>query len=258
MNAIQKTNNRMSVKNLLQRLMFLMVAMMASMALVACLEDEGNDPDDPDNGGGGGTVSGKRIKTMVISAEKPVDGPVRNEYIYNSDGTLKQVDAYDNTSKLVLQSVFTSNSDGTHKKQVGTYFAYLPGTVVELNYTYDGNKKPLKTEGTTTINGVVGGTLTIDYTFQNGRKISQIQKTMVTGMGVVQQMEYEFSYDANGRRTKTVMTSMGITVEYTRTYNSDGTLQKVTYNDGDGVKKTHTFTWENGKMAFNWDDYADV
>jgi hypothetical protein len=43
---------------------------------------------------------------------------------------------------------------------------------------------------------------------------------------------------------------------FTRTYNSDGTLQKIHCpNSYHGGSETHTFTWENGKEAYNYDIY---
>jgi hypothetical protein len=234
----------MSVKILLQRMMFLMVAIMASMALVACLEDEGNDPDDPDNGGGG--ISGKRVKTRVRTSTMPISDWTKMEYSYNSDGTLKQVDWYDASSKLVRKEVITSNPDGTWNKRVAT--DYVNGGEVITNFTHDANKKPLKATGTTSVAGVVV-TSTIDYTFQNGRKIREKQVT-----GSMTETLFEFSYDTDGKRTKTIATmSYGVTVEYTRTYNSDGTLQKLNYTTGN-QPFTETFTWENGKTTVNMDD----
>ena len=46
---------------------------------------------------------------------------------------------------------------------------------IVLNHTYDGNKKLLKIQGSTYFNDVEVGTTTFDFTFQNGRKISQKQ-----------------------------------------------------------------------------------
>ena len=49
------------------------------------------------------------------------------------------------------------------------------------------------------------------------------------------------------------------TRKFTRTYNSDGTLQKVTTDGYAGFQHTNytvTYTWENGKTTVNTDDYA--
>ena len=101
-------------------------------------------------------------------------------------------------------------------------------------------------------NGVEVDTPSFGFSFQNGRKISQKQ-TVSAGL-VVQEIQTEFSYDSNGRRTKAISTPLiGIKVEYTRTYNSDGTLQNVKYFDGYN-QVTMTFTWENGKTTVNMDD----
>jgi hypothetical protein len=248
----KKTDERKSVKFFLKRFMMLMAVIVAAMmTFSACIEDdnEGDENGNNGNGNGGGGVTGKRIKTMVHSSG---EGPVRFEYSYNSDGTTKQVDAYDAASKLVMRDVITCNPDGTWKILEQTDLAYS-GTVLVLNHTYDANKKPQSINGTTYLDGTPIGTTTFSFTFQNGRKVSQ--KQTVTAMGVLaQEVNSEFQYDANGRRTKTISTPrVGVKVEYTRTaYNPDGTLKTITVSGGQSF--TITFTWEDGKSTVNMDD----
>ena len=248
-----KKDKRMIVRFLFQHFLMVMAALMVSMAFIACDEPDdnggGDDGGGNGNGGGGSTVvTGKRIKTIVHSS---TEGPVRFEYSYNSDGTTKQIDAYEASSKLVMRDMITCNPDGTWATLEQTDLAYA-GTVLVLNHSYDGNKKPLKIEGTLSLEGVVIGSVTFDFTFQNGRKISQ--KQVVTTMGILaQELQSEFMYDANGRRTKTIITpAIGATVEYTRTYNTDGTVQRV--NVSGTSPYTMDFTWENGNSTVNMDD----
>ena len=241
----------------LQRLLLLMAAiMMALVTFTACLEDDEKNGGGDDGGDGNGSgVSGKRVKTTVQTATHPIGGPVRSEYTYNSDGTVKQIDNYDESSKIVMRDIITNNSDGTWAKVEQTNLAYA-GMVTVLNHTYDNNKKLLKIQGSIYLNEVEVGTTTFDFTFQNGRKISQKQ-TVYSGGMLSQQLQSEFTYDSNGRRTKTIITPIvGQTVEYTRTYNSDGTLQKVNFIGGDdgNTPITMTITWENGKSTVNMDD----
>ena len=247
----KKTDERKSVKFFLKRFMMLMAVIVAAMMTFnACIEDDNEGDENGNNGNGnGGGVAGKRIKTMVHSGG---DGPVRFEYSYNSDGTTKQVDAYDAASKLVMRDVITCNPDGTWAKLEQTDLAYS-GTVLVLNHTYDANKKPLSINGKTYLGGAEIGTTTFSFTFQNGRKVSQ--KQTVTALGVLaQEVQTEFQYDANGRRTKTISTPLiGAKVEYTRTaYNPDGTLKTITVSGGQSF--TITFTWEDGKSTVNMDD----
>jgi len=246
----QKTGKSNRIKFAFYHFLMLIVAIMAAMTLATCIDPDVIDPDENgENNGGGGGNAGKRIKTMVHSSG---EGPVRFEYSYNSDGTTKQVDAYDAASKLVMRDVITCNPDGTWNKLEQTDLAYS-GTVLVLNHTYDANKKPLSINGKTYLSGTEVGTTTFSFTFQNGRKVSQ--KQTVTAMGVLaQQINTEFQYDANGRRTKTISTpSVGTKVEYTRSaYNSDGTLKTITVSGGQSF--TITFTWEEGKSTVNMDD----
>jgi hypothetical protein len=135
--------------------MIMAAIMMALVTFTAC--DENKNSEDPNgNGNGNGGVPGKRIKTIVHSS---TEGPVRFEYSYNSDGTTKQIHAYDTSSKLVMHDIITCNPDGTWAKLEQTDLAYS-GTVTVLNHTYDSNKKPLKIEGTVSLNGVQIGTTT--------------------------------------------------------------------------------------------------
>jgi hypothetical protein len=248
---------RMSVQ--LQRLLMMMATiLMAFATLIACdiLEDNNDEGGKEEEGGnGGGGVSGKRVKTTVQTATRTIGGPVRSEYTYNSDGTVKQVDNYDESSKLSMRDIITSNSDGTWAKVEQTNFAYT-GMVTVLNHSYDSNKKPLKIQGSIYMSGTEVGTTTFDFTFQNGRKISQKQ-VVYSGGAMSLQLQSEFNYDSNGRRTKTIITPLiGKVVEYTRTYNSDGTLQKVNFIGGEdgNTPITMTITWENGKSTVNMDD----
>jgi len=59
-------SNQKSISVKLQRLLMLMAAiMMALVTFTACLEDE-NDENGEDGGNGGG-VSGKRLKSYIVS-----------------------------------------------------------------------------------------------------------------------------------------------------------------------------------------------
>ena len=246
----KKTDERKSVTFFLKRFMTLMAVVVAAMmTFTACVEDDNEGGENGKENGNGGGVTGKRIKTMVHSSG---EGPVRYEYSYNSDGTTKQVDAYDASSKLVMRDVITCNPDGTWNKVEQTDLAYS-GTVLVLNHTYDANKKPLSINGKTYLGGTETGTTTFSFTFQNGRKVSQKQTVTVLGV-LAQEINTEFQYDANGRRTKTISTPIsGVKVEYTRTaYNPDGTLKTITVSGGQSF--TITFTWEDGKSTVNMDN----
>jgi hypothetical protein len=202
--------------------------------------------------GGGGGVTGKRIKTILWTSTSPIDGPVRFEHSYNSNGTTKYIDAYDESSRLVIHEIITSNPDGTWAKLEQTDI--YSGMLLVLNHTYDANKKPLKHQGTMSLNGVETGTTTFDFIFQNGRKTSQKQKVFVGGI-LVTELNTVFNYDSNGRRTTTTTTpSIGTSTTYTRTaYNSDGTLRTAQHYIGSQLI-TMTFTWENGNSTMNMDD----
>jgi hypothetical protein len=238
-----KNVNLKSISVKLQRLLMIMAAiMMALVTFTACDENES----DADENGNGGGVAGKRLKSYIVSSPENV---VRSEYSYNDDGTLKRIDNYDHvSSKLFQYVIITSFDDGTMAKQEQylTDFSF----VTVWNFSNDANKKPLKREGTTSMDGIIIGTSTADYTFQNGRKIREVVKDY---SGAVQQETlYEFSYGSNGRRTTTLQTIYGqSSSQYTRTYNSDGTLQQVT-----SPSTTITFTWENGKTTVDFDDHA--
>ena len=100
-----------------------------------------------------------------------------------------------------------------------------------------------------------------DYTYQNGRLIRVVIKIGHPGTDLYYtEILFEHNYDNNGRRISTNETHnhMGKR-QYTRTYNSDGTLQKVVYGDYEGYPKsgsTSTYTWENGKSTINEDDFG--
>ena len=74
--------------------------------------------------------------------------------------------------------------------------------------------------------------------------------------------EWLFNYDNNGRRTSTIYNynnqGVSYSMKYDRTYNTDGTVQKIThpYSFNDSRTVTQTYTWENGKTTMNYDDYA--
>lgn len=229
----------MNVKFTLKRFLVLMAAIMAAMTFTAC-PGEDSDPDGGENGSGG--VSGKRIKTVV---ETSVTGEIqRMEHTYNSNGDLTRIDRYDASSKRVAYWNITNNSDGTWAK-TESFAEYGDEVFV---YSYDANKKPIKAEGT--VNGVPS---TYEFTYQNGRRVRAVLRI---GSSVA---TFENNYDNNGRRTTTTETlSAAGTQQYTRTYNSDGTLQKITatgYSLIPNSGSTETYTWENGKRSFNDDDY---
>jgi hypothetical protein len=228
------------------------------MTLTACIEDDNGTGDGDENGNGGnsgGGVSGKRIKKMAQTTG-PADGMYRQEYSYNSDGTIKRVDGYDEASKLIMYFHVTHNPDGTKAKEEA-YNAADNSRNYVFTYTYDTNKKPKKAEGAYYAGEVQYGTVTVDYTFQNGRKTREVL-TSTSGFTPMN-VRYDYSYDSSGKRTATVEThSITGTRQYTRAYNSDGTLQKVTYpygyNNSDNRTVTKTYTWEKGKSAINDDD----
>jgi len=247
MESIKLNQKRMSVQ--IQRLLMMMVAIIvASMTVIACSEDENSDENNEENGGngGGGVVAGKRLKSYIVSSP---ENTTRSEYSYNNDGTLKRIDNYyHESSKLFQYVIVTSNSDGTVAKQ--EQYLVDVSLITVWNFSYDANKKPLKRQGTSSMDGVEIGTSTVDYTFQNGRKTRDVVKDY-SGIVLQQETLREYSYGSNGRRTTTIQTINGNTLQYTRTYNSDGTLQKVTSSS-----ITITFTWENGKPPHDFDDYA--
>ena len=246
---------RMSVQ--MQRLLMMMATiMMAFATLTACevLEDNNDENGKEEEGGnGGGGVSGKRLKTVLVTE---ASGEIqRSEMTYNNDGSVKRSDVYDASSKLTSYTIFTNNSDGTYKKTE----TFAPFGNQVLVYTYDSNKKPIKAEGTIQ-NSEGEFPIIYDYTFQNGRLIRQVIKVGNHGAPGYSEVKYEPEYDSNGRRTTTTEThSIVGTRKYTRTYNSDGTLQKVIAGDYAGYANTgftDTYTWENGKTTFNFDDFS--
>ena len=253
----QEKSKRTGVKFSFQSMLMLMAAiMMALVTLTACPVDDENedDPDEIENGENGG-VAGKRIITQLITW---ATGEIaREEYSYNSDGSLKQIDQYDAASRLVQYSIFTNNPDGTHAKYE-LYTAVGNTSNLSLNqtcyYSYDANKKPQKGEVTFHLPEMQNMSMTFVFSFENGRKVRE-----VISMNDVLVQQFDFSYDNRGKRTKTTEThfTQG-TRNFTRTYNSDGTLQKVTaeaYSNYQGSEHTQTFTWENGKTTVNYDDY---
>jgi len=82
------------------------------------------------------------------------------------------------------------------------------------------------------------------------KKVKEVMTTnMTTGYDV-----FTYNYDSQGRRTTTIGTvysESGIfSTTYTRTYNTDGSIQKVTFPlDGfDPTPVTLKYTLENGKI----------
>ena len=243
----QEKSRRTSVKFSFQSMLMLMAAiMMAFATLTSCDEDEdpSDDPDEIENGNNG-SVAGKRLKTWTITYDNSVS---RGEYTYNSDGSLKQVDYYDANSNRVSYDIITNNPDGTTAKSENIN---PDGNVVTV-YTYDPNKKPKSAQS---IQHSSMGETSISYTwtFQNGRLIRYVQS--YTGGESI----FEPKYDSQGKRTTTTETHNTLgTCEYTRTYNSDGTLQMVSvsnYSLFPATKgRTETFIWEDGKTNNNlWD-----
>ena len=258
-NLFERKSKR--VKTFKRLLMMMAAIMMAFATLTSCDEDEdpSDDPDEIENGENGG-VAGKRIKTL-LQTTGPADGPYRLEFSYNSDGSIKQVDYYDESSKHVGYNNVTCNADGTVSREK-FYWIVGNSSNFELNYdwtyTYGSDKKPTKAEIVYYYNTVA--TENIVYTFQNGRQTRQVW-TSSSGQEVVS-IQYDFNYDNKGKRTTTTEThSMLGTRQTTRTYNSDGTLQKVTYPNGyngsDNTIITKSFTWEDGKTNYNYDDIAN-
>ena len=228
--------------------------MMALVTLTSCDEDEdpSDDPDEIENGNNGG-VAGKRIKTQ-LQTTGPMEGSIRVEWTYNSDGSIKRQDLYDASSKLVSYEIWTSNSDGTIAKD--EMYDSNNNLLQYMNYSYDANKKPLKGQGEM-YSGSVAVTWTYDYTYQNGRKIRQVMK-----VGDLTN-DYEFIYDSQGRCTGSTETTSysGQFIggrKFTRTYNTDGTIQKVTYpySSTDNTTVIQTFTWENRNTKMNYADFS--
>ena len=246
-NYLEKENVRMNVKFSMKRLLMSMTAiMMAMVTFTACEILNPKDDDENDDNGG---VAGKRLKSTIITED---GGEIQSgQYTYNSDGTLKRIDwnsgAYD---------IYTSNPDGTYQK----WENFNTNGDMVLVYSYDNNKKPLKAEGTIK-NSAGTFPITYDFTYQNGRLISHVHKMSDPSDPSYRiEITFEPKYDSNGRRTTTTETHSLVGVrQFTRTYNSDGTLQKVTTNGYTGYPTTgftQTFTWENGKSTVNFEDHA--
>ena len=251
---------RMSVQ--MQRLLMMMATiLMAFTTLTACdiLEDNNDENGKEEEGGnGGGGVSGKRIKKIEITCSKPIiNEPVRSEYSYNSDGTPKRIDDYDASSKLFSYQLFTSNSDGTVAKWV-VYSEVYPEMRIEQNWVYTSNKTVQKSKYDILNNGVIASTANILYTYENGKIIREDW----TWDGQDRHDEWICNYDSKGKRTSTTynlyIQGLSYSMTYTRTYNSDGTIQKVTYPKSveDNTLVTATYTWENGKTTMNFDDFT--
>ena len=229
-----------------------MAACMAAMTFAACIEAPANpDNGGGDNGGDDGGVSGKRVKSELIT---DADGKTqKGDYTYNNDGMLVRIDWKYSWTSAKIYDVFTNNSDGTTAKWEN-YNEY--GNQV-LTYSYDSNKKPIKATGTiTNSEGTVP--VTYDITWQNGRQTRQVMK-MRSGSSSIT-VTWDINYDSNGKRTFSTETHSTAGVrKYTRTYNSDGTVQKVivdSYSKYTGTGFTQAFTWESGKIAVNYlDDY---
>ena len=258
METIKLNPKRMSVQ--IQRLLIMMVAIIvASMTITACLEDENSDENNEENGGnGGGGVAGKRLKSSLTTCSAPGFVNSRSELTYNSDGTVKRSDTYDaSSSKLLNYFINTNNPDGTFGKVV--MYESDNTKVMEDTYYYNSNKTIQKFLSAYFQNGVKVQTVIHEFTYDNRRKISQ--KYYQEGQSAYGELTY--NYDASGRRTTTDLKyysfdpNMVLSMTYTRTYNSDGTLQKVTYPYSfvDDTPITVTFTWENGKTTYDFDMY---
>jgi hypothetical protein len=245
--------NLKSISVKLQRLLMIMAAIvMALVTFSACDDENAKEDENGENGNGSGSVAGQRVKTILITE---ASGAIqRGENTYNNDGALTRVDWYDASSTRIAYDIYTNNPDGTHNK----WESFGADGNQVIVFTYDANKKPLKAEGT--IHNSLGvHPLAYDYTYQGGRLIRVVLRMGNPGVGYIE-IKYESNYDNNGRRTTTTEThSMIGTRQYTRAYNSDGTLQKVTaeaYSGYPTTAFTQTFTWENGKTTVNFDDYS--
>ena len=245
-----------SCKFSLKHILALVAAiMMALVTFTACDVFNPDDDDDEIENGNNGGVAGKRLKTTVQTTG-PIDAAYRQEFSYNSNGELIRCDHYDESSKLLMYHIYTSNPDGTRNKDE-LYEVSISSTEPSYiyTYTYDANKKPLQGKGTYYWNGVATSTVNVDYTFQNGR----LTREVLTSSSVI--IQFDITYDNNGRRRTTTEThSLLGTRQYNRTYNTDGTLQKVTYPNGysgsDNTTITEEFTWENGKSTQDGDDLS--
>ena len=247
----QKTNRGMRAKSPLwsigKLVLYLIVAFMAAMTLTACVK---SDEDEDDKNGNSGGIAGKRLKTEVNNT---ADFVMRNEFTYNSDGSLKRYDLYDDgTSKLFMYAIVTNNLDGTSAKEE---LYYADGPLYQVyKYTYDSNKKPKKTD--ISFPGQTSWSITIDYIFQNGRKTREVLTSDLGTDKTVVQTDY--NYDSKGVRTSATETHSVLGKrQITYTYSADGTLQKRTYTEYNSTKMiTHTYTWEDGKSTVNWFDSA--
>jgi hypothetical protein len=230
-----------------QRLFIIMAAiMMALVTFTACDKDD-NGKDDPDDNGNNGGVAGKRFKEWVQTSPT---GTTRSVYTYNSNGSIKQVDLYSGSVRITY-NVYTNHPDG-RPASIETFYEGndMQGMKGKTEFTYDSNKTLQKYEAAISMGGVEMSRLSIDYTFQNGRKTREVQ----ISSGGAAQMERVYEYDSQGKRTKTTetMSAGGVinqTIIWNRSYHSDGTLDKVTNNAG----VTVTFTWENGNKVMDED-----
>jgi hypothetical protein len=245
--ANPKTTHRMSVNFSLRRFLMLMTAIMTAMTFTGCSRTD--SPDESGNGNGVG-VTGKRLKTEVNNT-----GPfaMRNEFSYNSDGSFKRFDVlHDGSSKLIMFAIASSNTDGTVAKEE---LYYADNSLYQVyNYSYDANKKPQKVNVSFHAPGQTNCSMTINYSFQNGRKTREVIISSCDRDEVVIQTDY--NYDNKGIRTTATETHSVLGKrQIAYIYNADGTLQKRTYPEYDNTGTiTHTYTWEDGKTTVHWFD----
>jgi len=209
------------------------------LALFACSDN--SDPEEDDDGG---AVSGKRIKSYVVNTASGVNGPVRWEFSYKSDGSAKQIDIYDKSSKRVIYSTFTNNSDGTISvaEQIDNTYS---NTKWVFDHSYNSDKTLKKIQGTAYLIGKVDpvGANSTDFSYKDG-KISRV--VLQNGLITVQT---DYEYDSKGRISASIQKQgNGSSFKNTFSYNSDGTLQKVNYQDGQDIISIN-YTWENGKTT---------
>jgi len=256
MESMNVTIQRMSIKS--QRLLMIMAAMMMALAtFIACDGDE-TDEDDP-NGNGGGVNSGKRIKTVLVTF--PDEPSMKNwvDYTYSSAGVLERTDQFlTETSRQNSYDIYSYNLDGLVAKIEG-YMPSLPEHSSVITYTYDANKKLLKSQFDViyNLNPYVASSSTFNFTYLNGRKTSVTSTHEAISGPIVtnteQQMDYH--YDSKGILTTITKKMTGVVTErHEYTYNSDGTLDKVTMRrtDTNHIFTIFTFIWENANSTFDF------
>jgi hypothetical protein len=184
----------------------------------------------------------------------------RRRLPYNSNGAVTRTDGYDQSGKHVGYSLYTYNADGTRaKEEVYSVVSATSQTLTQTTtYTYDANKKPKQANVVQYVAPPFTSTATVDYTWQSGRKTREVWTATIGPLTQVSQ--YDYAYDSNGRRTVTTHSHATLgSKKSTRTYNADGTVQKVVeeadYNNPSGGTITYTFVWENGKEFVNYDDF---